>query len=241
MTGDYLRELRVPFGGHDFRVELGAPHKSSPFVFLLRDNGNVVRRNAVAFALRESGFGTATCDLLTGAERERAARHRRIPICTGLLTRRLLAVIDAAGDETDSSEPAAGIVVSGTAAAAALRVAVLRPLAFDAIVCRRPKTGSLHSIEHVRAPTLFLAVAGDVARIRPMTRAFQQLRCAKHFEIVAGDSPAFDDERSFRAATGLTAAWMRKHVARPATAMRQRGGSIMELSGITGHGTRWQD
>ena len=215
-----VRELRVPFRGQDFHVELGASHPSAPVVFLLRDNGNVVHRNAVAFALRENGFGTAICHLLTEAERERAALHQRVPICAELLARRLMAVIDAVADETDASASGAGIVVSGVACAAALRVAVLRPLIFDAIVCRRVKIDSLRAIEYVSAPTLFLAVAGDLARIRPMTRAFQQLQCPKHFEIVAGDSPAFGDERSFRTATSLTAAWMRKHVGRAATAVR---------------------
>jgi hypothetical protein len=33
----------------------------------------VVHGNALAFVLRQSGFGTAVCHLLTEAERERAA------------------------------------------------------------------------------------------------------------------------------------------------------------------------
>ena len=207
-----VRELQVPYQSDLFRVEIGTPRTSSRIVFLLRDNGNVVHGNALAFALRENGFGTAVCHLLTEAERERAARHRRVPLCTELLARRLMAVVDAVGDEADSGVVAAGIAASGVAAAAALRVAALRPLAFDAIVCRHAMFGALRAFPYVRAATLFLAVAGDLVRIRPMTRAFQQLQCAKRFEIVSGESAAFDDARSFRLATELTTAWMRKHV-----------------------------
>ena len=214
-----VRELQIPFKHDVFRVELGMPRSSAGIVFLLRDNGNVVRGNALAFALRENGFGTAVCHLLTEPERQRAAAHRRIPVCTELLARRLMAVVDTVGDEAGFGMAAAGIAASGIAAAAALRVASLRPLAFDAIACRHVKIDSVRSLEYVRAATLFLAVAGDLARIRPMTRAFQQLQCAKRFEIVPGGSPAFDDEHSFRLATELTGAWMQKHVGRTATAV----------------------
>lgn len=210
-----VRELQIRVKQDVFRVELGMPRPSAGIVFLLRDNGNVVHGNALAFVLRKNGFGTAVCHLLTEPERQRAVAHRRTPVCSELLARRLLAVIDAVGDEADFGSAAAGIAASGTAAAAALRVAALRPLAFDAIACRRAKFDSVRSLEYVRASTLFLAVAGDLARIRPMTRAFQQLQCARRFEIVPGGSPAFDDERSFSLAAALTATWMQKHIGRP--------------------------
>ena len=207
-----VRELHIGFNGDDFRVELGVPRAPSGIVFLLRDNGNVVHGNALGFALREQGFGTAICHLLTEAERERAARYRRVPICTELLARRLMAVVDAVGDEINPAATAAGIAASGIAAAAALRVASLRPLAFDAIVARHAKIASLRSLPYVQAATLFLAVAGDFARIRPMTRAYQQLQCTKNFAILPSGSLTFSDEHTFRVATGMTAAWMRKHV-----------------------------
>jgi len=135
-----------------------------------------------------------------------------VPLCMELLARRLMAVVDVVGDEAGPGITSAGIAASGIAAAAALRVAALRPLAFDAVVCRHAKIASLRSFPYVRAATLFLAVAGDFARIRPMTRAFQQLQCARRFEILPGGSATFDDERSFGLATELTVAWMRKHV-----------------------------
>ena len=134
-----VRELQIRFHHDEFRVELGVSRQPAGIAFLLRDNGNVVRGNALAFALREQGFTTAVCDLLTPAERKRASLHRRTPVCTELLARRLMAVVDAVGDDGDLGTAAAGIAASGTAAAAALRVAALRPLAFDAIACRRAK------------------------------------------------------------------------------------------------------
>jgi hypothetical protein len=209
-----IRELHVPFHQDMFRVELGIPRNSAGIVFLLRDNGNVVHGKALASTLRESGFGTAVCHLLTDAERERAAVHQRAPLCMALLARRLMAAVDAVGDEADLGTTPAGIAASGIGAAAALRVAALRPLAFDAIACRHAKIDSAESLQYVRAATLFLAVAGDLARIRPMTRAYQQLQCTKQFEIVSGISPTFNDDRSFSHACELTTIWMRKHVGR---------------------------
>jgi hypothetical protein len=225
-----VRELQVPFKGNIFRVELGMPRNASGIVFLLRDNGNAVHGNALAFTLRRNGFGTAICHLLTDAERERAATHRRVPLCTNLLSQRLMAAVDAVGDEAGLGATAAGIAASGMAAGAALRVATLRPLAFDAIACRHAKIPSARSLPYVRAATLFLAVAGDLARIRPMTRAFQQLQCTKRFEIVPGSSPAFDDVRSFAHACERTAAWMHKHLGRIATVAAQPSGQPMNVN-----------
>lgn len=224
-----VRELQIPFHGNVFRVELGMPRNASGIVFLLRDNGNVVHGNALAFTLRRYGLGTAICHLLTDAERERAATHRRVPLCTKLLEQRLMAAVDAVGDEAGLGAAAAGIAVSGTAAAAALRVATLRPLAFDAIACRHARLTSAHSFHYVRAATLFLAVAGDLAAIRPITRAFQQLQCPKRFEIVSGNSPAFDDGPSFAYACERTVAWMRKHLGRIATAVPPPSGHPMNV------------
>jgi hypothetical protein len=187
-------------------------------VYLLADNGNVVHGNALAFALRENGFGTAVCHLLTPAERERAAQQRRVPVGTALLTRRLMAAFDAVSEQADLRAIPAGITASGTAAAAALEIAALRPLALDAIVCRHARIACCKRLVDVQAPTLFLAVAGDLASIHPTTRAFQQLVCSKRFEIVAGTSSRFDDERSFALAGELTSAWMRRHIGRSAAA-----------------------
>lgn len=209
-----VREIRVPLQRDVFRVELGLPRDPRGLVYLLRDNGNVVRGNALAFVLRENGLGTAICHLLTPAERERARLHRRVPIRPELLAQRLLTVVDAVSDELEIGTIAAGIAASGTAAAAALRVATLRPLAFDAIACRHARIDPARPLAYVHAPTLFLAVAGDLSEIRAMTRAFRQLQCTKHFELVQGESAAFTDEHSFAAACELTSSWMRKYVGR---------------------------
>src|SRR5690348_5149413 len=98
-----VRELLIGFKGDDFRVELGIPRPSSGLVFLLRDDGNVVRGHALPFVLREHGFGTAICHLLTEAERKRAALHHRVPVRTEVLARRLMAAVDAVCDEADPS------------------------------------------------------------------------------------------------------------------------------------------
>ena len=209
-----VRELNVRFEHDLFRVELGLPRGPAGVVFLLRDNGNVVHGNALAFVLRQNGFGTAICHLLTAAERESAALHRKLPFGAEVLAHRLMAAVDTVSDEADLATLASGISVSGMAAASALDVAILRPLTFDAIACRNADLVFAPALEHVRAATLFLAVAGDTGRIRPMTRAFQQLQCPKRFEILQGGSPAFDDEHAFARVCEVTSGWMLRHVGR---------------------------
>jgi hypothetical protein len=125
-------------------------------------------------------------------------------------------VVDGVNDEIERI-PSAGIAVSGIAVDAALRVATRRPFAFDAIACRHARILSMHSLHYVRSATLFLAVAGDLVSIRPMTRAFKQLQCIKRFELVSGGSSGFEDEHSFRASCELTAEWMCRHIGRSTT------------------------
>lgn len=207
-----IRALNVPFR-HDFlRVELGTPRDMAGLVFLIRDNGNVVHGNALAFSLRQNGFGTAVCHLLTEAEREKAKLQGKAPIHMPLLAHRLAAILDAVANDAELPAVPWGIAASAAAASAALLVAARRPLEFDAIVCRRPNVLITPCLEYVRAATLFLAVAGDQPRIRPMMRAFQKLPGIKKFEVVPGTSPAFRDDRSFDRACELTATWLKKNL-----------------------------
>ena len=206
--------MQIRLDGDIFHAELSLPRHPAGVVFLLRDNGNAVHGKTLTFALREHGFATAVCDLLTRAERERAATTRRLPLCADRLSHRLVGMIDALGREPDLRTLATGITASGTAAAAVLHAAAVRPYAFDAVACRQANLVFAGSLDSIRAATLFLAVAGDLAHIRPMTRVFQQLRCKRRFEILPGLSPAFTEERSFALACDVTAAWMRRHVGR---------------------------
>lgn len=207
-----VQEIHVPFRHDVLRVELGTLRDMRGLVFLVRDNGNVVNGNALAFSLRQNGLGTAVCHLLTDPERERARAQGKAPIHMNLLAHRLAAILDAVANESNVSSVPWGITASATAGSAALLVAARRPLEFDAIVCRRPNVLIAPALEYVRAATMFLAVAGDQSRMRPMTRAFQKLQCVKKFEVVPGQSPSFRDELSFVRACELTGMWMMKNL-----------------------------
>ncbi len=219
-----VQEIHVPFRHDVLRVELGMPRDMPGLVFLVRDNGNVVNGNALAFSLRENGLGTAVCHLLTDSERERAQFHGKAPIHMNLLALRLAEILDAVAQVANAPNVPWGIAASATAGSAALLVAARRPLEFDAIVCRRPNMLIAPALEYVRAATMFLAVAGDQSRMRSMTRAFQRLQCVKKFEVVPGQSPSFRDELSFSRACELTGMWMVKnlvHFAHEATVPRK--------------------
>jgi putative phosphoribosyl transferase len=210
-----IRAIDVPFRHDVLRVELGTPRDMAGLVFLVRDNGNVVHGNALAFSLRQNGFGTAVCHLLTQRERERATVQGKAPIHTALMALRLAAILDAVAEDPDMPAVPWAIAASAAAASAALLIAARRPLEFDAIVCRRPNMLIAPCLEYVRAATLFLAVAGDQSRIRPMMRAFQKLPGVKKFEVVPGASPAFRDDRSFGRACELTSKWLVKNLVLP--------------------------
>lgn len=207
-----IRELPIPFLENVFRVDLGLPRGCHGLVYLPGDHGSVVREAAFAFALRQNGFGTAICNLLTAEEGEEAAVRASGPVDTELMARRLIKAVDFVRHDHDACGLPAGIVGSGVAAAAALRVAELRPFVFDAVVGHHLSITTGASFDSVRAATLFLAGAGDLARIRPMTRIFRALPCPKNFEIVPVGSLDFEDHRSFDIVCERTVAWMRKHL-----------------------------
>ncbi len=208
-----VRELMVPFAGERFPMEIAAPADASGVVLLARGNGNAVRRRSVAALLRHFGFATATCQLLTPAERSDAAARKRLAADIPLLAARLGVMFAAVGTEPDLRSVPVGILASGTVAAAALTFASRHPLDVGAIVSRGGRVDHVADPEAVRCPTLLIAGGADTELLRINEALFHRLCCTKGFDVVAGAAHRFDDPAAFELVSRMTCDWFLTHLA----------------------------
>jgi hypothetical protein len=103
-----------------------------------------------------------------------------------------------------------GLVAAGRLAAAALLVASRRPLDLDAIVCRGGRIDLTPDLEFIVTPTLLIASATDPDLLGVNEAVFQELRCQKRFDILAGALNELDDEHSFEIAIEETLRWLQR-------------------------------
>ena len=172
------------------------------------------RNRAVAWSLREDGFATLLIDLLTDAEEARDRVDLSLRFDIGLLTKRVLAVIDALADDPRARSLRIALYGASTGAAAALAAAAQRPNRVHAIIARggRPDLAA-SALPRVVAPTL-LIVGGD----DPTTLDLNQARSAACAARIASRSfqapPTSSKSRgALERVAELTRSWMRLHLA----------------------------
>jgi pimeloyl-ACP methyl ester carboxylesterase len=201
----------VPFAGERFQIELAAPQDSSGVILLARDNGNAVRRHSVGAFLRSFGFATATCQLVTAAEREDRLVMRQVAADVALLTTRLSLMVAAVRMEPGVIGLPLGILASGTVAAAALTLASRRPHDLQAIVSRGGRVDLVVAPESIQCPTLLIAGGADQGMVHVNERMFHRLGGTKGFDVLAGASHRFD-QATFDLASRLASDWFATHL-----------------------------
>jgi hypothetical protein len=207
-----LQVPQVPFAGEILTIELAAPREATGVVLLARGNGNIVRNRSVAAELRENGFATATCQLLTTSERNDLTAIKRVAADIPLLAARLGLMIAAVREQSGVSRGPLGIVASGSVAPAALSVARRHPRDVGAIVSREGRVDLARHLDAVRCPTLLIVAGTDRELIRINEAAFQRLQCTKSLDVLAGASHRLDDPDAFETASRLTCNWFVTHL-----------------------------
>jgi len=204
--------------GHT-QLEVGLPHQQADLfsgsaarglvVFVHGDGGNRTswRSLEVAHTLQRRGLSSLLFDLLT--PRESDDKESRYDI--DLLAGRLLGVIDALPE--DLSKLPLGLLGSDTGSAAAIRVATRRPHV-RALVSRggRPELAG-DALGALRAATLLIVGAADADVLAHNRRAYLQLRCQKHLELVPRATHQFLEAGAFDAVTRLAGDWFATHLA----------------------------
>ena len=172
--------------------------------------------------LRDVGFATATCQLLTPVEQSDAQAIKRVAMDVALLSARLAVMAGAVRVEPELAGLPIGIAASGTLAAAALTFAARHPRDAGAIVSRAGRVDLVSQPEDVRCPTLLIAGASDAETIRLNDSVFQRLCCTKGYDVLAGAAHRFDDPRTFELVSKLTCDWFLTHLAGGVTARSSR-------------------
>lgn len=216
--------VQVPAGPVALEGILALPPEPAGVVLFAHGSGSGRRspRNSyVAGELRGHGLATLLVDLLT--EEEEATADLRFDI--DLLTTRLgWAARFLKGDRRTSWLPL-GLFGASTGAAAALRLAAIRPEAVTAVVSRggRPDLAGAAMLARVRAPTLLIVGGEDHVVIELNQDALGRLECEKALTIVPGATHLFEEPGTLGVVARLAADWFGRHLAASPAAPRSGG------------------
>jgi putative phosphoribosyl transferase len=168
------------------------------------------RNNFVAERLREAGLGTLLVDLLLTAEEAVYETRFDIP----LLTRRLATVCAWIAESRAASDLPLGLFGASTGAAAAIRLAASERDSIEAVVSRggRPDLAGSSALQGVRAPTLLIVGAEDRGVVDLNRAAYQELRCEKELELVAGATHLFEEPGTLSRGAQLAQRWFERHL-----------------------------
>jgi pimeloyl-ACP methyl ester carboxylesterase len=216
---------RLDVDPHEIALDLGktrlAANLQLPFgcrgVVLIAHGGDTTRQSvrdqAVAEALRRAGVGTLHLDLLTedeGAE-DAVTHHHRYDV--HLLAERLVDATDWAAADPSTSGLAIGYFGVGTGAAAALVAAARRGMVVRAIVSRSGRPDLAGGwLGDVRAPTLLIVGADDVAVLDFNEEAYTSLRCPRELLVVPGAGHLFEEAGTLAEATKAACQWYAAHL-----------------------------
>jgi putative phosphoribosyl transferase len=214
--------VRVPAGPVVLDGDLAMPAEAGGLVLFAHGSGSSrlsPRNRHVAQTLRDAALGTLLIDLLTRDEEEIDASSARLRFDVALLAARLGEIMEWLGGRPATSGFRLGLFGASTGAAAALVAAAERPEGVAAVVSRggRPDLAGA-ALERVRAPTLLIVGARDVAVLDLNREALLRLKGAKALEIVPGASHLFEEPGALDRVARLAAGWFTEHLLRPAQA-----------------------
>lgn len=208
----------VPIGNNiTLEGNLNIPENAPGVVLFAHGSGSSrhsPRNQYVAQVLYKAGFATMLTDLLTQREEEqdRYTGHLRFDI--GLLSQRVVSVINWLTVHPTTANLKIGLFGSSTGAAAALVAAAEHPLEVGAVVSRggRPDLASTY-LTSVEAPTLLIVGGNDTQVIELNQLAFSLLKFEKKLEIVPGATHLFEEPGALEQVAQLATQWFERYLA----------------------------
>jgi dienelactone hydrolase len=209
-------EVRVAAGEVTLEGNLEIPEGAEGVVLFAHGSGSSrfsPRNQFVARVLRQGGLATLLIDLLTREEEEVDQWNQQYRFDIDLLTDRLIGTTDWLAESPATRSLSIGYFGSSTGAAAALRAAVQRPEAVQAVVSRggRPDLATT-ALPKVKAPTLLIVGGDDLAVIELNQRALRQLKAEKKLEIVPGATHLFEEPGTLEEVARLACNWFQRHL-----------------------------
>jgi dienelactone hydrolase len=170
-------------------------------------------KSAVAETLEEGGFATLMLDLLTREEETIDLRTREYRFDIDRLGHRIVAAIDWAATEPDTSDLPIACFGASTGAAAVLVGAAARPNSVRAIISRggRPDLAG-EALPLVHAPTLLIVGGADDVVIELNRSAMQRIPAHVELEIVPRATHLFEEPGTLEEVARLAVAWCRRYL-----------------------------
>jgi putative phosphoribosyl transferase len=216
------RSVRIPIDPHHeagaaLEGDLTIPQGASGIVVFAHGSGSSrrsSRNRQVAAGLVEAGLATLLFDLLTADEDEVDARTREHRFDIDLLTDRLLRATAWLEDEEDTRHLRVGLFGASTGAAAALRVAALRPDRIGPVVSRggRPDLAGEESLRGLSSPVLLIVGGDDVEVLDLNRRAAEHIRSVCEVAVVDGATHLFPEPGALEEVTRLAASWFGRNL-----------------------------
>jgi len=215
------KAIGIPAGEVELAADLCLPEGAAGIVLFAHGSGSSRRspRNRhVADVLNRGVIGSVLIDLLTEEEERLDIQTAELRFDIDLLVRRLTAITDWIGDQSDLRKLGLGYFGASTGAAAALGAAALRPEAVQAVVSRggRPDLAGA-ALSRVHAPCLFI-VGGDDATVLDLNR--DAIACLprdtkRRLEIVPRATHLFEEPGALDRVAELARDWFRRYLSAP--------------------------
>jgi putative phosphoribosyl transferase len=191
---------------------LALPEKARGIVIFAHGSGSSRfsnRNRYVAGVLQKAEIGTLLFDLLTQEEDQVYENRFNIE----LISERLVKATDWLAQQEEAKWLALGYFGASTGAAAALKAAALLDGQIRAVVSRggRPDL-AMDVLPRVESPTLLIVGAYDAAVLELNRQALENLRAAKHLEIIPSATHLFEEPGTLEQAAEAATAWFKKHL-----------------------------
>ena len=216
VTEPLTTAIRLPVEGRTWlHADIYTPPRAKGLVLLAHGSGSSRHRpgnHRVAFALDKQQMATVVADLLTDDEEKLDERTGTSRIDAGLLTHRLMPMVEWARTSDLVGGLPLALVGTNTAAAAALDAAAVRPDVVRAVVCTGGRPDLALRLGDVKAPTLFIVGDDDPGILEVNAMASRMMSCPREVEVIPRAGNLFDEPDVLEAVTTATAAWLRRYL-----------------------------
>jgi putative phosphoribosyl transferase len=212
----WMTQERIGVGRVSLDGDLTLPEHAIGIALFAHGSGSSrhsPRNRAVADELNRRGLATLLTDLLTPEEEVLDARTRELRFDIGLLSDRLIGVIDWLLIQPQTATLPIGLFGASTGAAAALVAAAERPEVVHAVVSRggRPDMAGPAVLE-VRAPTLLIVGERDPMVLELNESARNTLRVRAELRIVPGATHLFEEPGALDTVAEQAGDWLTSHL-----------------------------
>ncbi|MEU4619870.1 alpha/beta family hydrolase [Actinoplanes sp. NPDC023801] len=212
----WMTEERIGVGRLSLTGDLTLPEHAIGMVLFAHGSGSSrhsPRNRAVAAELNRRGLATLLADLLTPEEEVRDARTGELRFDIGLLSDRLIGMIDWLLIQPQTAALPIGLFGASTGGGAALVAAAERPEVVHAVVSRggRPDLAGPAVLE-VRAPTLLIVGERDPQVLELNEAARSTMRIRAELRIVPGATHLFEEPGALDTVAGQAGEWFTSHL-----------------------------